>query len=713
MSLWSRNPNNGNGKKNAASKEVAHSPPRKKVRKNAYPSGGTDSWGAYEGKFDGWKVGGSQSRIRTFPNSASSSLGGGRVSSSSYGSSDGSSNGSTYNSTYNSTFVRPLSTAPSSYSQATQANKVGWINKNNTGSQKFAGAYTSNKFNAVEFEKKLKNKKLNMNKSMSSNIGLDPQTVFSSDDEFKALNQEQRLIVESVIFGGFNVFFTGPAGTGKSKVLNSILRMNQMGNRPKKVVISATTGIAACAVGGITVHSFAGVGIGSEPVEKLQKKVASNEYAKERWKKCQMLVIDEISMMEGLFLDKLDAIAKQVRGNKKPFGGIQLVMCGDFFQLPPIAKGKAKSFAFNGRCWCDLVDKSVLLTKIYRQNSDPTLVKILNEARVGELSSESWNTLKNHMNNPPVQTNQLAQPAQGPAPPPSSLVTLPVCFTKLECKNVDVDAANEKELSKLDGNCHHYKSDDNAKATHLLDTLKYCQAPSDLYLKEGAQVMLLKNLDPERELVNGSRGVVTKFVHWSEAKREDKDLTLPQGWRQDTKLPVVEFTGINSNTSVKIIVTPKRWENMDGDACKSSRAQLPLRLAWSLSVHKSQGMTISKLEVSLEGVFEYGQAYVALSRATCMNGLVIKNINRNGFIVSPDVKEFYNVLEKVAGEQEGSKRMEKENDGSCSASRATPRSKLQAPLLKPSHKALTTEQRRMIEENKARALALRKRRKDP
>ncbi|GMI46743.1 hypothetical protein TrCOL_g1689 [Triparma columacea] len=555
----------------------------------------------------------------------------------------------------------------------------------------------------------MKNKEIKVTTSQVANIGIDPETVYSIDEGLKSLNEQQKSIVHSVIFGGQNVFFTGPAGTGKSKVLNSIIRLNKMAKRPKNIVVSATTGIAACAVGGVTVHSFAGVGVGSEHVSKLQKKVMSNEYAKQRWKKCEVLIIDEISMMEGAFLNKLDVIARHVRSTTKPFGGIQLVMCGDFFQLPPV---KAVSFAFEAPCWCNLVDKSILLTKVYRQNSDPKLVKILNEARVGALSDDSFQALVEHMKNPPTH-NPQAQPLNPPSllssPPPSPA---PVCFTKLECRNVDVDAANGTQLAKLTSKPQSWHAEDFLKVDFMANLLKHCPAPKELILKEGAQVMLLKNIDSERELVNGSRGVVLEFVHWTEGRKEDPDLTLPKGWPR--VLPRVQFTSMNSDEPGEtVVITPKRWENMEGDILNSSRLQLPLRLAWSLSVHKSQGMTIPNLEVSLKGVFEFGQAYVALSRATCMKGLIINNLDRNGFRAHPTVKKFYEILEK-SDEAEGAKKAEEKENRQLAVSSTAPKNPLippkpQAPLHKPSPQGLTEEQRKKIEENKAKALLLRKR----
>ena len=163
----------------------------------------------------------------------------------------------------------------------------------------------------------------------------------------------------------------------------------------RRIVVTATTGIAACHVGGTTINSFAGVGTGDMPLKDMLARVAGNQYTKKRWKGCDILVIDEVSMMPGGFLDKLEQVAKRARNNPSPFGGIQLVLCGDFFQLPPV-KLEKNSFAFEASCWPKLIKCSVLLKRVFRQGGDPVLLGILNEARVGELSEKSVRLLRTH-----------------------------------------------------------------------------------------------------------------------------------------------------------------------------------------------------------------------------------------------------------------------------------------------------------------------------
>ena len=231
-----------------------------------------------------------------------------------------------------------------------------------------------------------------------------PVTVKLPDNLRSSLNDEQCLVVESIL-SGHSTFFTGPAGSGKSHVLSTLLKANGDGiggknnrgqqQQPRNIVVTATTGVAACNVGGITIHSFGGVGAGSGSMADMAKRVMGNEYTKQRWREVDVLVIDEVSMMAGSFLDKLSFIASRARNDRRPFGGVQLVVCGDFFQLPPVELSK-DGFAFEAKCWSDVIKCSVLLTKVFRQRGDQTLLNILDEARVGELSTNSAEVLRRH-----------------------------------------------------------------------------------------------------------------------------------------------------------------------------------------------------------------------------------------------------------------------------------------------------------------------------
>ena len=332
-----------------------------------------------------------------------------------------------------------------------------------------------------------------------------PVTVNLPSDLRSTLNDEQCRVVESVL-SGHSTFFTGPAGSGKSHVLSTLLKANEQGvggkhGKPRKIVVTATTGVAACNVGGITIHSFAGVGAGNSSLADMAKRVMGNEYSRGRWREVDVLVIDEISMMAGKFLDNLSFIASRARNDRRPFGGVQLVVCGDFFQLPPVDLSK-NEFAFEAKCWSEVIKCSVLLKQVFRQRGDATLMNILDEARVGELSARSAEVLRRHSTLPAAafgSSSTVDEDDQKIIP------------TLLECRNRDVDKANEREMAKLPGEVVTYKSRDKAQTEAYKAQLKHCQAPAELDLKVGAQVMLLKNLDLDRGLANGSRGVIVRF----------------------------------------------------------------------------------------------------------------------------------------------------------------------------------------------------------
>mmetsp|Transcript_4697 Transcript_4697/g.9582 ORF Transcript_4697/g.9582 Transcript_4697/m.9582 type:complete len:569 (-) Transcript_4697:1803-3509(-) len=415
-----------------------------------------------------------------------------------------------------------------------------------------------------------------------------------------SLNEEQRLVVESVL-SGHSTFFTGPAGSGKSHILKSIIKANNLGiggrnGQPRKIVVTATTGVAACNVGGITIHSFAGVGSSSASSADMVRRVMSNEYAKQRWREVDVLVIDEVSMMASSFLDKLSFIASRARNDRRPFGGVQLVVCGDFFQLPPVEL-KNDGFAFMAKCWSDVIKCSVLLRQVFRQQGDATLMKILDEARIGELTSHSVDVLRRHSTLPSAAFERES----------TSEETKKIIPTLLECRNKEVDKANEREMQKLPGQVYTFHARDRAISDSYCAQLKHCQAPAQLDLKIGAQVILLKNIDLERGLANGSRGIVVRF----QAPKSEGD--VPTGFK-NLEFPVIRFATAkssgNNDEDKEFTIRPEEWQNKMGEQTVSSRVQIPLRLAWSLSVHKSQGMTIPNLTVNLAGVFEYGQAYV-------------------------------------------------------------------------------------------------------
>ena len=409
-------------------------------------------------------------------------------------------------------------------------------------------------------------------------------------------------------------------GTGKSHTLKEAIKALRS-RRKGKVFVTASTGAAATQVGGTTIHMFAGIGLGQEPAADLARKVASNRHASKRWRECGALVIDEISMVEAALFDKLDHVARYVRGSDDAFGGIQLLVCGDFLQLPPVSKGggpdAGEFFAFEAAAWRRCFPEQRVLTKVFRQR-DATFVDILNELRVGKLSNRSAALLRKLKH-----TDLSPWTREGVEP------------TRLNCYNADVDRINDAALARLhaggDG-LRTFDAQDSGAEPYLGSLRKNGAFPERLQLKVGAQVMLLVNLDVEAGLVNGSRGVVTGFA--SEQGKKDASLRT-----EDVTGVVVKFTTGRTQTISRDV---KAIE--EGNVQKAKRAQFPLRLAWAISIHKSQGQTLDLLEVDLRGCFEYGQAYTAVSRATSMDRLRVLNFDLAGVKAHARVVRFHDDL---------------------------------------------------------------------
>ena len=417
----------------------------------------------------------------------------------------------------------------------------------------------------------------------------------------ETLSEEQKHAYDAVIKGD-SIFLTGPGGTGKSHLIGLIAESLRV--RGVIFSITAMTGCAALLIGNgaKTLHSWAGIGLGKGTIESHVASINKMYPVKKRWKKTEVLVIDEISMMTPDLLELMDGIAKSLRNNQKPMGGIQVVFVGDFLQLPPVAKGGNVKFAFESAVWWELIKHTIQLKRIFRQE-DPTFQRILDEARIGELSPSSLATLKSRCDlswdNEPIQPTLL--------------------FTR----NADVDSINNTNLAELDGEPHKYIAKtlphghpvaDVAKVVEKLD--KDANYVVELTLKVGAQVMLITNLDQEKGLVNGSRGVVT-------------------GFRDNLDWPIVIF-----KNGQQLAIEPFIWKSEHEPPIE--RSQIPLRLAYSLTIHKAQGATLdcSLIDIGVS-TFEYGQAYVALSRAKNLEGLYIHEVSASAFRAHPLVKKFY------------------------------------------------------------------------
>lgn len=407
-------------------------------------------------------------------------------------------------------------------------------------------------------------------------------------------DDRQQLVLHK-LHEGKNVFMTGSAGTGKSYTIQQVLSTFA----EKVLYITALTGCAAILLGkdATTIHSFAGIGLGEKSIPELIEKIKKNKDARKRWKQVELLIIDEISMMSEDLLIKLDAIAKAIRKSTVIFGGIQLLLSGDFFQLPPI-HGR---FVFESQTWNNLDLEKIELITNHRQK-DHMFQKILDEARVGKLSSESITILQSR-----ARINWKS---------------LPILPTLLFPKNNIVDNINQTKLKQLEGPFITYqaktrgicpadrKKDLDWEIQHMDKSFAYCP---QLILAKHAQVMLTYNLDIKLGLINGSRGVIVGFING---------------------FPEVQFA------SVKIVIDNHDYDIKDFPGMV--RSQLPLKLAYALSIHKVEGMSLDCALIDIgTDIFEYGQAYVALSRVRKIESLYIYRFDPISFRAHPKVYDYY------------------------------------------------------------------------
>eukprot|EP00931_Biecheleriopsis_adriatica_P005708 TRINITY_DN107193_c0_g1_i1.p1 TRINITY_DN107193_c0_g1~~TRINITY_DN107193_c0_g1_i1.p1 ORF type:complete len:550 (-),score=135.43 TRINITY_DN107193_c0_g1_i1:168-1772(-) len=415
------------------------------------------------------------------------------------------------------------------------------------------------------------------------------------------LTEEQRQWAK-VALGGQSLFLTGEAGTGKSFLLGYII---QELKKLQMVAVTASTGIAAASLGGCTVHSFSGAGRASGDHEEIVQRVVNNIRSRARWQETQVLVIDEISMLDGDFFELLEKIARRTRASEKPFGGMQLLLCGDFLQLPPVM---ASCFAFETEAWKKAGLQTAELLTPMRQQDDKEFFKLLSEVRIGICS--------------PSTSQLLAKCSSSVKKMPTDIVP-----TRLYCVNKDVDAENATRLAELPGEVEDVYAIDTWKSVAERDRAKLSEimdksTPVVLRLKLDAQVIITKNV-ASQGLVNGMRG---KIESWS-----------TNGSSNGIKCPYVRF----DNGQV-LKVEPTSFQVTDGTG-ELRRLQLPMKLGWAMTVHKSQGCTISRAELQLENAFDSGQVYVALSRVKSLDGLWLKGkpVTQNEVKAHPSVLEFY------------------------------------------------------------------------
>ncbi len=390
------------------------------------------------------------------------------------------------------------------------------------------------------------------------------------------LNQERAL---SILKSGKNVFLTGSAGTGKTFVLNKYIQY--LKERKIPVSITASTGIAATHLEGTTIHAWSGIGIKDSLSPGNLRDLREKKYLKKNIDKSKVLIIDEISMLHKKQLDLVNEVLQYFRQTDNAFGGIQLILCGDFFQLPPIGNYKESNrdkFSFMSQAWLDANLMVCYLTDQYRQ-TDNNLNNILNEIRTGNVSQLSTRILSD--NNAELETTGS---------------------TKLYTHNMDVDRINTEYLNSIQGDKRKFKAKIKGNLKLAETVKKSIMAPEFLELKIGAKVMFVKN-NHEKGYLNGSLGAVLKY---------DKD-----------GLPLIRLL---NGYEITAELEDWRIEDESGKMLVSYQ-QIPLRLAWAITVHKSQGMTLDSAEMDLSKTFEKGQGYVALSRVKSLSGLKLTGFN--------------------------------------------------------------------------------------
>jgi ATP-dependent DNA helicase PIF1 len=440
------------------------------------------------------------------------------------------------------------------------------------------------------------------------------------------LNSGQQAAFDAIMEGK-SIFLTGPGGTGKSFLIKEVF--DKLSTPGHSVSLTAMTGCAALLLHSKakTLHSWSGIGLGTDVVPLLIGKIKKSRRAKLNWR-TDTLVIDEVSMMTPELFEKLEEIARKLRDDPRPFGGLQLIMVGDFFQLPPVSKGEETKFVFESPLWKTMGLTTHALTEIVRQKN-PEFQAILNEARTGSLTKASLKVLRRRMD--------------------LDYKSLEIQPSMLFTRRGEVDSINATHLKKLATEKKTYSatttfnpitqtrglttiSPEVQAAVQALD--KVAAYSVELTLAVGAQVMLLTNINPGAGLVNGSRGVVVGFERPPSKEAEDLSGAKAPTKHSDVLFPLVRFKG------GKQLIQFHDWELQEFPGVK--RQQIPLKLAYAITIHKAQGATLDCALIDVGGrTFEYGQAYTALSRVKDMESLYIHDLAAEAFKAHPKVVAFY------------------------------------------------------------------------
>jgi len=412
--------------------------------------------------------------------------------------------------------------------------------------------------------------------------------VYSYENEIAIIHPMKQNTALNILKSGKNVFITGSAGTGKTYLLNQYTQY--LKERRVYPTIVAPTGIAASHLGGQTIHSFFALGIRESIDEGYVEFLMDKKYLKTRFSKLKLLIIDEVSMVSPELFSSMDLILRGFKGTDAPFGGVQVVISGDFFQLPPVSKEpKEKRFAWQSPAWKALELQTCYLQEKFRQDDD-RLIQILDDIRVGSISESSEKLLAERH---------------------EKELTSHFTPTKLYTHNVDVDRINLAELEKLPGEAKLFVYESKGSQKNIEKIFKSSLVLEELALKKGAVVIFIKN-NTEEGYVNGTTGTVESFSPID-------------------NMPIVRTT---EGKKIKLDLEDWSLEN-DSGTVTATVSQVPLRLAWAITIHKSQGMTLDAAEIDLSKTFETGQGYVALSRIRNIEGLRLMGLNTMALRVDP------------------------------------------------------------------------------
>lgn len=416
-----------------------------------------------------------------------------------------------------------------------------------------------------------------------------------------SLNTEQAAVYEACVNGNESIFCTGQGGTGKSFLLSLIVSglKEKFNENNYSVAVTASTGNAAYLINGMTLHRFAGTGIEESNTDAMIRKARAKTSAR-NWLRTSVLIIDEVSMLSATLFDNLSKVAQAIRKNDEPFGGIRVLLFGDFLQLPPVSRNRNRiQRIFESNSWKELDIMTMELRTIMRQR-DREFAHILDSMRLGICRDYEESYIQSL--DRPIEHDDDIEPV------------------RLYAKRDNVSRYNDQKLSQLDSPAVTFHAEDVGNES----SLNQCPAEKVLTLKTRAQVMLIRNLT--NQLINGSTGIIDRFE------------TDP---KTGIQFPIVSM--LMKDKSVRQVkIDQVEWETKTPEGTIiSSRKQLPLILAWSITIHRSQGRSIPRLFVDMDGIFERGQAYVALSRCTDPSGLQVSHFHRNYVMVDTPCVNFY------------------------------------------------------------------------